>query len=398
MEGGGLLVGAGTVNGVAVMGTPDAPELPYVRLQRQGREVRILEHGIADSLDALHKALGTRVPLAVVLHTPRAVHRVMQVTGEDMEMALRRTFPNAPLEQLHVSAWREGKGAGASIMRREHAAPFLDGLRQRGFRCVQFDVGPWGLLNVRRMAAEDGGTWKCQGQTFTFEGPDLLSHALEAGPGSDITLGAEIIPATHALAFAAAWESLLPSLSRYGALDLAVVTDRSEEKARIWYERLLLGSLFVLLALLGSERLLHEKVSREQATLQVNAAEQAKVRNDLSNLRSEVEAREGLVQQLGLGKERRIADRTGRILRTVPKEVLLDRLSIDPLTGPLRERDRVNTTLGLVRLEGTCTDAVVLNDWMEQLRLTAAIQQVRLVSFATEATGQRPTFIIEITG
>jgi hypothetical protein len=334
----------------------------------------------------------------VVLQTSRTISRVVQTGGVDMESALRRAFPNAPMDQLLLSAWREGDGAGASIMRREHAAPFLDGLRQRGFRCVQCEVGPWGLLNLRNLIAAEQNPWHCQGQRFTFEGQDLVAHGVEAGPVSDIVFGEETIPSTHTLAFAAAWESLLPSAQRYGVPDPSVVEDRREESARVWYERLLVGSLIVLLSLLGGERLLHGRISKEQAALQVNAAEQSKVRNELMSLRGEVEAREALVQQLGLGKVRGIALRTGSILRTVPKDVLLDRFSIDPLLGPLRERERVSTLRGLVRLEGTCTDATVLNAWMAELRRASNIQQVRLVSFATSSTGERPSFIIEITG
>ena len=84
------------------------------------------------------------------------------------------------------------------------------------------------------------------------------------------------------------------------------------------------------------------------------------------------------------------------MLDAVPAGILLDRLQVDPLVKALRERERVTTQRGVLRIEGHCTDALVLNQWMEHLKKIAGLRDVRLVAYAADATNARPSFQLDI--
>ena len=105
MDKGGLYIGAGHVVGVAAQANEArAMVYTYAYLQRKGEQMLLRGTGEASSIEALLKAIGTRVPIALCLDTPRCVHRVLHSTGTP-EVLVAQAFPNAPLTDLRGCSW-----------------------------------------------------------------------------------------------------------------------------------------------------------------------------------------------------------------------------------------------------------------------------------------------------
>lgn len=393
MERGGILVGTGQVVGLSIHG--DGQPLHYVHLQSARGSVRLLGHGTVSTFEELARAIGTRVPLSVVWDGPRCVHRVIARTGNAGDM-LASAFPNAPMGELHFSGWTFGSTMGLSMMRREHAAPSLNTLRGRGFRAVDAWVGPWGLLALRELRQDNSTTWGCNGHLFSFTETGLTDLKPRTHEGVSIDLGGEELPESHALAWSAAWEHLVPSASRLPWDEGWLLADRLEERARVRYERGLIALAAILILLFGVERILHAQVESRGNMNGGSSEERAALRHELEEVRRTITAREQLVAELGLEATRSLADRAAALLSEVPIGILLDRLEVDPLSIPLRERERMSTLRGVVRISGSCANELVLNQWMVRLRSTKGVRDVRLTAYVTDPNEEHPSFELEL--
>lgn len=392
MEGATTLVLSGQAIGVAVHTDGDGPELRYARLARSRGSMRILATGTATDAQDLRRQCGHRAPLAITFHTPRCLHRVIQ-HGGTVEDQLREAFPGAATQSLIVSCWREGQGNGLSVVRNEQVTPVLNALRAAGFRIVAEHVGPWGLLNLRAAIGDVEDTFALAGEHFAWNSGTLTQRTTTPQQeAEDVIIGDERIPATHALAVAAAWEQLLPTPQRLDAPGSAVVHDRREERDRLLYERGIVAFLLVMLIMLGVDAWARHSADGNDP----RSVERTQLRQDVTDLENLLTERRALAEQLGIGRAGSHAERAMHVLRDVPVAIRLDRVWVDPLRNPLRAHEEVNVQTHHIQVRGTCTDGRVLNSWINSLRTTNGIRAVRLVSFTAAAHDEHAMFEIDI--
>lgn len=372
----------------------DAP-LRYVRLQRIKDEVRILEHGNATDAADLKKQCGTRAPLALVLLTPRCLHRVVRRVGT-LEELVPVAFPGAPFQEIHTAGWQEVETTGVSMMRHDHAAPIITPLREAGFRIVEIAPGPWTLMQLRPLFGEQTSE-TIGGHRFTTGDGVLSGYLPPTTETGTTTIGTDELPDTHLLALSLAWAHLVPTEQRLEHADMAVHQHRREEGARVWYERGLLALGAILLILLVSDTLLKSDLRSAQTDPNASTIDHAELTAANADLKERIRARETLVAQLGLTRTEPFASRAVRVLDQVPADILLDRVIIDPLLADLRPRERPTVQAQRIRIKGSCPDGQVFNAWMNVLRGTAGITNVRLITFTGDTPHKRPSFEIELT-
>jgi hypothetical protein len=387
MEGGGFYIGAGQVVGIVHRG--EGLPLHFVHLRRSGDHVHLLAHGSVNDLAGLVKAVGTRLPWVVVLDGQRVVNRVFRSDTTARE-ALPLAFPNAPLDQLVVDGRTEGGYHGLSMMRADQVEPLLAALRGLGARVVDVAVGPWGLLDLEPLLDDDAFADPVGGYRFVFNDGALCDHhraELRIGP---VRVGDEQVPDAALLAWAMAWAHLVPSAKRMACLHDRCAMDRKQERARLWYERLLIGGAALILLLLGVDLTLrHLSSSAERSPLR---AQHTAALGEVEDLRAQVAEREGLLAQLGTSPPGSLTERMAAVLTNVPRGIRLDRLWVDPLSKPLREREPVTLQVGHILVEGTCSDPALLNDWMTELQRMYEGGDVQLNAYGVTTGEDLPRF------
>jgi hypothetical protein len=394
MEGAALVV-SGQVTGVSVHTDGAEATFRFVRLQRAGDEVRILGQGEATNARDLLIQVGSRVPIALSVLTPRCLHRVLRRVGP-LEELVPLAFPGAAMEQILAAGWREGEATGVSMMRKEHAEPVLHALRETGFRVVDVSPGPWSLLQLRPVLGQNGLDDTIGGHHFP-NSDGLLSGYVPATKEDGMTrFGTDEVSDKHVLALSIAWTYLLPADQRLVLHTAEVLHDQREERARTWYERGLLALAGILMLLLCADALLKAQVVSAQLDPTASVDGRAALLADLEELRGKVQVREALAVQLGLTRTEPFAVRAARVLDQVPPGIQLDRMMIDPLVAGLRQRERPAVTDRRIRIQGSCPNGHVFNAWMNTLRATEGIRSVRLISFTAETPNKQPTFHIEL--
>lgn len=397
MERGGIIVGQGEAIGVAVHAvTAEAIALTHVHLHRRKDGVHLRAQGEASDIAGLASTYGTRIPVALTMDTDRCVHRVLHRTGEPDDL-LRQAFPNAALDELCTSVWKAGPTTGLSMARRSAVTEVVARFHALGFRVVRVSIGPWALLGLHALLGEEAGAWSASGHTFTFADGLLTAHATtRVTEGRSIQLDADRIEDRHALAFADAWAHLVPTAERQDTPLPEVIAAQREERARYRYERGLLIAAVLFVLVIGGERAVAYQLARSRSTLKSSATTQARDRETLEALRANVQAMEGIGEELGLGRSDGLALQAAQVAATVPTGIRLDRLVEHPLRGPLKEREPLTTERGVVRVSGTCRDAGVLDAWMSVLKGTAGLSTVKLLGYSIDPETATPRFELEL--
>lgn len=392
MDSGGLYVGAGQVVGVALQGAM----YRYVHLVRRRRAVVLRRHGEADSVAALVKAVGTRVPMALCVDHERCVHRVV-TDGTTAEERIAKAFPGAATGSMCASLRTQSGMTGCSMMRRDEATALLHDFVAAGARVVDLRIGPWDLLALAPLlAATDEGTAPSGTRILARNGALVLERTA-ADPAATMFLGGDPLPAVRALAFATAWGHLVPEAARTVIHEDLVLEARSHERARLWYERTLVAGLVLILGLVAAEALLAHQVDRSRAQRDDHSKAMEELRSAVEAARQERTADDALAVAMGLSGGARLSTRAATIAASTPAHIRLDRVQVDPLLEQLEEHRPVAVGTGMVRIQGRCADAALLHAWMDSLRMLPSVAAVRLVGYRPAADDGGPVFDLELS-
>ncbi|HEY0976989.1 MAG TPA: hypothetical protein VGE21_05920 [Flavobacteriales bacterium] len=397
MDKGGLIVGKDQVLGVQVTAVAEgtvAFRAVHLQRQRGGMHVR----GVLEGEDplALKERFGTRVPIALCIDTDRCVHRVLPRRLEPDE-AVRTAFANAPVDELATSV-REGNDSTAVSMARIAVVnTIIERFHELGFRVVRTSIGPWSLLSLQAMLAPEAHEWHIGGHHFTFTDGALRAYARSAEKEeATFDPGGEELPQRLALAFATAWDHLLGAPDQHDRALPAVASAVQEEKARYRYEIGLVASVLLLLGLMAAERWAASRLDRLQQQLQVSATEHSRDLEAVEQLRIRVQGLEEVQRTLGEGERQGLAWQAAHLIKDVPAGIVLDRLAMDPLVRPLKEREPLDLRKGTTAIEGRCTNSAELDRWMEQLRRTTGVRGVRLLNYAMQPREGLARFELEL--
>lgn len=363
MEAGGLYIGTDQVIGVVHRG--EGLALWYAHLRRKGDKVDQLAFGEAADVPALVKAVGTRVPWVVVFDGLNVVHRVVHAAGSAQD-ALAAAFPNAPMDQLLVSGHTSGEHHGFSMIRADRSTPVRSAMQAVGARVVDLFVGPWNLLELAPLVDATSFHQGIGGHCFILADQALVEHHRTEIPPGLRRIGDVEIAEEATLAWAAAWAYLVPSVHRVAPLGDPCAADRVQERARVRYERVLLGTAACILLLLAVDIGLRWSTDATGAAQATARDQHTAALAEVAALQEQVAERASLLAQLGAAQQGALAERMALLLADVPLGIRLDRVQVEPLVTPLREREPMELHAGRTLLEGTCGDAGLLNTWGER--------------------------------
>ncbi|MBL8001152.1 MAG: hypothetical protein JNL05_04240 [Flavobacteriales bacterium] len=396
MDQGGLYVGAGQVVGVAIGPLQEDRPYTWVHLRRGRKAMHLIAHGTAATAEELLKTTGTRVPMALCIDHERCVHRAVAAEGPLHDL-LPLAFPNAPVDDLCVSVRAHSGASGCSMMRRAQALELLAPFESAGARVVDLTIGPWDLLGLAPLLGSADDALTLHRSRFVRAEGSLRLERVDADGAAMIQLGPDRLPAAQALAFATAWAWAVPTEARASTHADLVLGARSQEKARLRYERLLVGALLLFVILFGGEWALQRTVAAERARTDGNVQDRVALLKAVEQERQLLQERQALAQALGVDSLRRLAVQAAAIAATVPAGIRLDRLALDPLQAPLQEREPVRIARGVALVRGTCARTELLNAWMDSLRTVRGVRGVRLLGYRLAADGGDPVFDLEIT-
>ncbi|HMQ77080.1 MAG TPA: hypothetical protein PKE21_13605 [Flavobacteriales bacterium] len=395
MDKGGPYVGAGHVLGVSVQTGTGGPVHRWVHLVRGRRAVHLRGHGEAANAQELIRQVGTRIPMALCIDHERCVHRVVPAEGS-AEDQVRRAFAGANVAEVCVSLRVLEGSTGCSMMRRAEAVAIVKALADAGTRVVDLRIGPWDLLSLKALLPEGSGPGASADTWVGLRDGALVLERNAVGPDRSLDLGGDRLPAAHALAFASAWCWLFPGPGRTMMHEDLLAGARSEERARLWYERALLAGLAMILVLVAFEAGLAHRVDREKAVEDGAVQRLADLRAAVEDARAELAAGQALAEAMGAHEAGRLAARAAAIAQLTPPSIRLDRLAVDPVRGAPVQKEPLEVERGVVRIHGRCADAALLNSWMDSLRSRPHAGTVRLLGYRPATDDGGPEFELEI--
>lgn len=362
-------------------------QLHLVVLKKKGKQV-VVEKSVVDfELEKLGEHLTTDIPLAVAFTGKGILHRRIAIDpSSDAKTLLGKALPNASLKEFYlqtVSAVQDEQFV--SLLRKSAVDAVLEQLQKKQFAIVSCSLGPLSIIQILPLLGAIETEIKFGHHTIVLQDhlPEEILFDENGMDENSFQIGGEAVAAENLLAFAVAFQQLLVEEQRAQANVEVLLSAKEDFLQRKLFKTagkfLLVGILLLLLGNYFAFSHYWGKKSELESRLQTDGGAFA----DLNNLEKQVKVKRQFLEQAGLLNPTHSSYYADQIAAELPQEILLTRLALSPRLK-LSEDDSIGFKTHRVEVEGSCSQSVVLNRWLQQLKAKKWVKSAALESYVQD--------------
>lgn len=338
-------------------------------------------------------------PLAVTLTGKGVLIKKTARFEEVSTNTLQHLFPALKLEEFYVQHFPSGTHSFVTIIRREIADAVISVFKKHGAEVMMLSLGPFPVDQVIPQLNVYGEKLNFDGHELKFnEEKEWIEYNYSFENKSEFLLKIDIetIPQEYLLAYATAFQLILND-----KLDVVEVTS---EKIKHNLSLLLAGLKFkfygsvmimFFFVLLMINFLILSIYNSRNEELVSKAGKQSYIFENRTKLEKDVKEKELLVKKLGWNKGYKYSFLCDQIGSTLPKEVTLDELQINALSG--KKTGLIKDTpleLGTMKISGYTNSVYAINEWLHELKQKNWVKEIKLEKYAADDQRQTQVFTI----
>lgn len=313
--------------------------------------------------------------------------------------SLQHLFPALKLQEFYVQHFPAGAHSFVAIVRREIADAVMTVFKKQGAEVLMLSLGPFAVDQVLPQLNSYGNALKFDGHQLVLnEAKEWVDYDYTAGivAGFPLKIDIETIPEEFLLAYATAFQLIL-----HDHLDAVEVEAENIKQrlvnlaAKLKFKRYGMAMIFFFFALLMLNFLVLSGYNSSNEELMSNAGKQSYIFENRAKLEKDVKEKEALVKKLAWNKGYRYAYLSDQIGSSVPKEVILDELQINPLTGARTGLIKdAPLEVGNIKIKGQTSSVYAINGWIYELKQKSWVKDVQLEKYTADDQREVQVFTI----
>ncbi|TCC97715.1 PilN domain-containing protein [Pedobacter hiemivivus] len=383
-----------------------------VHLKQDGSyDVRLLKLSLRKKLiqiDGKKRYSGTSAKITdFVLDEPLAVtlmgKGVLIKKTARLEVAsaqtLQHLFPTLKLDEFYVQHFPAGAHSFVAIVRREIADAVMAVFKKQGAEVLMLSLGPFATDQVIPQLNSYGDTLKFDGhQVVLNEAKEWIDYSYAAGTnaGFPLKIDIETIPEEFLLAYAAAFQLILHDRLDVVEVEADAIKDRLIGlSAKLKFKQYGMAMVFFFFILLMLNFFLLTGYNSSNEELMSKAGRQSYIFENRAKLEQDVKEKEALVKKLGWNKSYKYAFLCDQIGASMPKDVTLDELHINPLIGSrIGLIKEAPLELGSMKIKGQTGSVYAINGWIYELKQKNWVKDVQLEKYTADDQRETQMFTI----
>lgn len=375
------------------------PEIQLVILSRQNNKVQMLrsEYQIT-SFKQLKEKLAKDVPVALSVSGKGIIHRKLTTPLSPGNNKVNAVLPTANAGDFYMQEFKTEDASFLSLARKAFIDKTLNDLEKEGINVIALSLGPF-TIELLLPLIETGSKkiLSFGNHVITVSEQSIAEYQWtnEPLPGQgNIQLGYERINNQSLIAYSAAFQAILENDEIQIPIE-KLHRNRIECQDKQLFKKTGIALLTVFLCLLLANFGLFMFFSPYTAAAPANLSD---TETELASLRSEVVAKEAILQKLGWVGNSGISYMADQLAATVPQEINLTMLSLNPVDEQLsRQKRKPVFQNGIINVSGNCREVGELNQWVDKLKQLPFSALVSVTSYQYAEREKRGDFMLSIT-
>lgn len=305
-------------------------------------------------------------------------------------------FPSIDQQQFYAQFFRNGEFNSISIARKEEIDGLLNKLDAAGVNVLMLAFGPILTETIWPQLNQYGNELVFDGHVFSLSAEkNLMAYHYDQSrlAAFPIKIGANVIPETNLVAYAAAFQFLLCNKIDPVLADVDTVNERFKidthyktlKRKAMWF----LTGLFV--ALLFSF-LTFTHYNQKNAELVKQLGSKTANIDQIDFLRKEIAQNELLLKQLNWANGYNYGYLLHEIGRQLPRQLTLTEVTVNQFKTEKEQTDRLPT----INIVGYTDQLMAVNNWIYLLKEEKWVKSVRLMKYQEKETSEVYQFNLTI--
>lgn len=372
--------------------------LHLVVLRKKGKQL-VIEKVVPclEKYELLSDHLSKNIPLAVAFTGKGILHR--RVAGDpagDPKLFLSKVLPNASVKDFYYQVFPAAQDEQlVSVLRKSAIDAVLEQLNS--FSIVECSLGPLAVVNSLNLLEETSAEMKFGNHLLHLQDqlPEDVQYLENENAQNTFNIGGQKLEGEMLPAFALAFQQLLAEDQRaktqVDSLD-ASKENFLQKKLFVAGGKALLATVLILL--LGNYFLFSHYWSEKselESKMQINGG----ALSDLRNLEKQVAVKRTFLKQAGLLRGSNHSFYADQIAAGLPGEILLSQMNLAPRLK-LSEDDSIGFKPGRVEIAGSCSQSIVLNKWLQEIKTKSWVKSATLESYQQDKNMKQGEFKVAL--
>lgn len=382
--------------GVEIQLTAEGMLMHLIILRRKRKEV-IIEKQVTgiESYEKLAAHLSGEIPLVIRITGKGVLYRrLMADPGAEQGKLLAKVFPNASLKDFYLEAIPAAADEiYVSVLRRSVADEIIQQLKSPGFSLVGAGIGSPAVTKILFLFGEPKPEISFGNHHIRLENnlPAEVMYHENQDADHELETGGQKISATALPAFAAALEEIISVQKK--ACDILPGSYRTDYLQQKLFRKGTAALLGITLLALAINFLCFTHYREKDAELKNKLETNGGAFRDLAGMEKQVSEKRKFFSGSGLNGPSHHAFYADRLAAGLPREIILTEMNISPRIK-LPEEDSIGFIPGEIVLAGTCSESIILNSWIQELKKEKWIKKAELEKYIRDKAMPRGEFHI----
>jgi len=371
--------------------------IDYVLLSKSKGKLNIEKTGsLKGSIEQLAAEVTIHAPIFLSIDGKGILTR--KVTPDPSKSLIHQAIPNASEDEFIVQQFGGIENQSfISIVRKDFLEDFLISLKLQKFSIIGLTIGCLKAANLWKLFDDlpspllvGNCLISCDDQhqltDFSKEGADQSEVSYRIGDQDIASI--YLLPYYHALTY------YVPDADE---LQYPAIVEQFEEyTSKRIFSIAGWSSLTILFLVLLVNMMFFTSFSDKQKSLEAKVSGNKELLNKLKILKDELAWKEKILGQAGMIKINRMSYYADQIALTVPEEITLEKLEINPVVAKIRSQKEIEIQPDRMTIDGVARSSQVLNDWVHVLKQKSWIEDVSVINYSKDEKSTPGIFSIEI--
>lgn len=372
----------------------DEFSISYVILKRKGNQTKITASAESiNTITELSKSIGKSIPVWLSITGRQVIIR--KLASDPGSAYLNHILPNAREDDFLVNLVKNQDGSVfISAIRAEQIQTIASEFSSNGITVLGLSLGAAPVSFLYRTGLLRQPEIVLPGYSVTASSDEIIEIRLsETNETKNYSLENDTIKNSLILPFAIS----LSYLANRSGIDKQVIGDYKPDAEAYTYKIINRSVAYLAMGLFFFILLINFFIfTWYNNRYQMLSSELSYQRNFFSqrdSLRNELALKTNIIKQAGLGQNTEFGYYADRIASTVPNAIVLERMSLNPLTEKIKT-DQPVSFRKYIYLSGKTAGSIILNEWINTLEDFDWIRDIEIVRY--EKTENRGDFELKI--
>jgi Tfp pilus assembly protein PilN len=372
----------------------------YTVLKSKGSRLEMpLSGKCKNKLELPQQITKNKIPVALVVNGKGVVVKKISLNGneeQNLEQIISQYLPALNASDFYIQLYKQQDGpAFIAISRKEQVDRIIAEIRNEKLELAAIFIGTpavigtkpvWGNFNALHSSRH-----LCELSNNTLENISPLNS-------SEVTVKIDDLgfSSVCTLAFAGGLAYLTRrKIAVSGNAEIKSLEENHIEKNK--FRILLAACIAIAFALTVGNVIFYTSYFDKSNKLETELSVYQGKYDQINKLLNDYEKKKDLIENAGILNKNRLSEYADRIAKTLPDEVLLTEMNFNPKTEKDDSEDSLITFQnGQLTIKGNCNKSLIINEWVNVLKMQKFVRDVSLEKFAYNNDGVLPNYEIKV--